>query len=118
MTHMKDGENICSCEEDIFLKRIENFFWVEVWYIKAVLKELNANNDVEKLVLTEQFNKGYLEWMKDSTKNIEQYFEQYVWKPIENFKEIDPDGNVVTIEDIVVTDTTWNDLIDDAIWKE
>lgn len=90
-----------------FLEEVQTYFWVEAWYIEAVLKELDdKRKSPEDLLLTEQFNIWYNEWLKAVNKQLEHYFSQADSKPIEDFRDIDPTSNV---EDIVITDkiTDW-----------
>lgn len=114
MTKIKTPkESELSVSEWKFLKEIKWYFWVEAKEIKAILKALDeANGDHKILILTEQFNLWVIEWMKQAAKDLEKFFAENVKEPIQDFKEVDPEGNVVTIEDIVVTEE-----ITDSNWK-
>ena len=93
-----------------FLKEIESYFWVSADTIKAMLKELeDANGDTQKLILTEQFNLWFIEWMKESAKQLEKFFEENVWESIQDFKEIDPEATVIdTVQETEPKDEKWN----------
>ena len=106
--------------EEKFLKDVIEYFGVEAWFIKAVIKELE-DNTVEDITLTEQFNRWFIEGMKKSAQDLEQFFEENVKQWVDDFREIDPNANVedterefvdTSIEDIVktdkITDWTWN----------
>lgn len=93
--------------ESKLLKWIEEKFWVTAEYIEWLLKVIkDASWDTSKLVLTEQFNLWYIEWMKDSARQLEQYFIENVKQPVQDFKEIDPTANVENINQ--ETNEDWN----------
>ena len=96
-----------------FLKEIKEYFWVEADYIKAVLKELE-DWKVEDITLTEQFNKGYIEWMKSAWEELKKFFEQQWVAPIQDFREIDSKAKV---EDKVIEDIVKPDTIIEEEWK-
>jgi len=80
------------------LKGIKEYYWVDAEYIAWLLKKLEEENwTMEKLILTEQFNLWYIEWMKDSARQLETYFRNNVETPIQDFKEIDSTANVENI---------------------
>ena len=91
-----------------FANAVKKEFWKEAEYIKAMLKELDeANNDTSKLILTEQFNLWFIEWMKESARQLEKFFEENTKWSIQDFKEIDPTSTVV--------DTVQEEKSDDVI---
>lgn len=100
-------------EDKKFHEQVKEYFWVDSEYIKALLQELEDNR-VEDITLTEQFNKGFLQWMQKAAEEMEKYFSENVKQSVQDFNEIDPNANVENteresvdwkvVEDIVVTD--------------
>ena len=84
--------------ESKLLKGIKEYFWVEAHEIKALLKVLSdSNNDTEKLILSEQFNIWFNEWLKSAFSNLDKVLKENVKQPIQDFKEVDPTANVKNI---------------------
>lgn len=78
-----------------FADKVKEYFGVSPDYITVLIKELDKLNwDTEKLALTEQFNLWFIEWMKESAKQLELFFKENVEKPVQDFKEISPDSIV------------------------
>jgi len=82
-----------------FEEQVKKEFWVDIDYIKAILKELEKNS-VEDITLTEQFNKWFVAWLTEWANQIEKYFSENMPERITDFSEVD--WNVIS--DIVVTD--------------
>jgi hypothetical protein len=102
--------------ESEFLKNVHTYFWMEAKDIQLILKILKwANNNTEELILTEQFNLWFIEWMKETTMKLEEFFKDYVKQPIQDFREICPNWNV---EDIVIEDIVITDNIIDSKWNQ
>lgn len=110
----KTKEVVC---EGKFLKEIKEFFWEEADYIKSVMKELQKGRDVKDITLTEQFNIGYIEWMKNAWEEMKKYFEQQWGAVIQDFKEINPEATVVDRVQEEVKEAEAKEEIKETKWK-
>ena len=61
-----------------FEKKCMKEFWVEVWFIKALLKELESK-PMNEIIDTYHFNIGYNMAMKDLHKSFDEQMNTLMW---------------------------------------
>ena len=66
-------------KKDIFANTCMEKFWVEVWFIKALLKELESK-PMNEIIDTYHFNIGYNMAMKDLSQWFEEQMNTLMWK--------------------------------------